>query len=106
MPSCTKSLKKEVRRLAREERIVVKVSYEVKEKFQEYAEAYGLTMSSLAAFVIGQWLNGQEKTIKPIMDKMVLNAVNTDEKMTEFMTKFMQEFMPKMIQEMQQKEEA
>lgn len=43
--------------MARNEVIHVAVRKDIKERLKLIAEKYGLTMSALASFIIGQWVN-------------------------------------------------
>lgn len=49
--------------MARDSRISIKVTKEVKEEFERIAAAYGLTKSSLGAFILGQWLKDNRATL-------------------------------------------
>jgi antitoxin component of RelBE/YafQ-DinJ toxin-antitoxin module len=42
--------------MARDSRVSIKVTKEVKMQMENIALSYGLTKSSLGAFIIGQWL--------------------------------------------------
>ena len=56
--------------MARDIRVAFKLAEDKKELLQQYAESYGVTMSGLCAFVIGQWLYNQEKVAKPIVESV------------------------------------
>lgn len=76
--------------MARDIRVGFKLSEEKKELLQQYADSYGVTMSALCAFIIGQWLYNQEKFTKPIFEsvgEIVREAVRqelNEEKVREF----------------------
>ena len=50
--------------MARDVRVSFKLSKDKKELLQQYAESYGVTMSGLCAFIVGQWLYNQEREAK------------------------------------------
>lgn len=56
--------------MARDVRVAFKLAEDKKELLQRYAESYGVTMSALCAFIIGQWLYNQEKVAKPIIESV------------------------------------
>jgi hypothetical protein len=56
--------------MARDERIIVRLQTDKKQYLQSLAEGYGITMSALCAFVLGQWLNTQQVVVMPMIDKM------------------------------------
>jgi hypothetical protein len=43
--------------MSRDTRISIKVTKDVRNEFEQVAISYGLTISSLGAFIIGQWLD-------------------------------------------------
>lgn len=47
--------------MAREEKLVLKLEEKMKFQFQQYADQFGVTMSALGAFVIGQWVTSQNR---------------------------------------------
>jgi len=49
-------------------RVAFKMNEERKDELQEYAESYGVTMSSLCSLIIGQWLHNQKKLVLPIVE--------------------------------------
>lgn len=59
--------------MAREEKIVIRVSEEMKDSFQELATTLGMTMSSLGSFVIGNFI--REETYKRQMQEKLLEQV-------------------------------
>lgn len=85
--------------MVKSEKIVIKVTPETRDKLKEYAGSYGLTMTSLGAFIIGQWINNQEKITKPVVDALVQSTASQSDKAAAFMANFMAELMPKMLQD-------
>jgi len=59
---------------ARDEKIMVRLSTDIKNEFQELADEYGMTMSALAAFVIGQFVRTQRRVVEPIIEQMAETA--------------------------------
>ena len=76
--------------MARDIRVAFKLAENKKELLQQYAESYGVTMSGLCAFIIGQWLYNQEKVAKPIIENVgevvreVVRQELNEEKVREF----------------------
>ena len=76
--------------MARDIRVAFKLEEGKKELLQQYAESYGVTMSGLCAFIVGQWLCNQEKVAKPIIESLgevvreVVRKELSEEKMGEF----------------------
>lgn len=56
--------------MARDEKIMVRLSAEIKDEFQRLAEEHGVTMSALAAYVIGQYVRTQRRVIEPMTQQM------------------------------------
>lgn len=56
--------------MARNETIHVAVRDDIKEKFAKIASGYGMTMSALASYVIGQYVYNHEKLINPLADEI------------------------------------
>lgn len=46
--------------MARDEKVIIKINSDVKERFQSMAESYGMTMSSLGAFAISRMVKEEE----------------------------------------------
>jgi antitoxin component of RelBE/YafQ-DinJ toxin-antitoxin module len=42
--------------MARDEKVIIRLTEEVKTKFQNIAERYGLTISALGSYVIGEYV--------------------------------------------------
>lgn len=59
--------------MAREEKIIIRVSEEMKTDFQTLAESMGMTMSGLGAFVIGNYM--REETYKREMQEKLLEQI-------------------------------
>ncbi|MBY6273870.1 MAG: hypothetical protein CW346_16980 [Bacillaceae bacterium] len=76
--------------MARDIRVAFKLAEDKKELLQQYADSYGVTMSGLCAFIIGQWLYNQEKVAKPIIEAVgevvreVVRQELNEEKVREF----------------------
>ena len=54
--------------MARNVQIHVAVRSDIKDKFAKIANEYGMTMSALASYIIGQYVYNHEKLIDPISD--------------------------------------
>lgn len=54
--------------MARNATIHVAVRDDIKEKFSEIANRYGMTMSALASYIIGQYIYNHERLIDPLSD--------------------------------------
>jgi hypothetical protein len=54
--------------MARNSTIHIAVRDDIKEKFAEIADGYGMTMSALASYIIGQYIYNHERLINPISD--------------------------------------
>jgi antitoxin component of RelBE/YafQ-DinJ toxin-antitoxin module len=61
-------MKKEDSMMARDCKVMIRLSEDVKNDLQIFAEEYGLSVSSFAAFVIGQYLRNQKKVNDPIIE--------------------------------------
>lgn len=49
--------------MARDSRVSIKVTKEIKQQLEHIALCYGMTKSSLGAFIIGQWLEDNSARI-------------------------------------------
>ena len=58
--------------MARNATIHIAVRDDIKEKFAEIANAYGMTMSALASYIVGQYIYNHERLIDPISDDVRL----------------------------------
>jgi len=58
--------------MARNVQIHVAVRSDIKEKFAKIANGYGMTMSALASYIIGQYVYNHEKLINPLADDVRL----------------------------------
>ena len=56
--------------MAREEKIVIRVSEKMKNDFQELADSMGMSMSGLGAFVIGHYMR-EELHRRQMQDKLL-----------------------------------
>lgn len=45
----------------RQEKVIVRLNPDMKDRFQKFASEMGITMSALGAYVIGQWVINQER---------------------------------------------
>lgn len=54
--------------MARNATIHVAVRKDVKEQFARIADRYGMTMSALASYIIGQYVYSQRELIDPLSD--------------------------------------
>jgi hypothetical protein len=77
----------EVDKMARDEKVVIRLRADVKEEFQRMAEELGMTISSLGSYVIGKFVREnkksaalQEKMIEPMIDEMVKAFVDDSDK--------------------------
>lgn len=73
----------------REAKLAIRLNETIKDRLQEYAESYGLSMSQLAAFIIGSWISNQERIAKPLIEQIVNQADEQSDKMMEVMSKIM-----------------
>lgn len=60
----------EVLKMARNETIHVAVREDIKQDLKKIADDYGLTMSALASFIIGQWVYSQKTFVNPTLFEM------------------------------------
>lgn len=61
--------------MARDEKVVIRLTDDVKSEFQVVAESMGMTISSLGSYVIGDYLR-RLKSDRAITEKMAIAAVN------------------------------
>lgn len=54
----------------RDVKLVVRLQSDIRDQFQELASAQGVTMSALAAYLIGQHVYQQGRLLGPFMDQM------------------------------------
>ncbi|OQP08980.1 hypothetical protein [Geobacillus thermoleovorans] len=47
--------------MARDEKVIIRLTQETKNKFQSIADRYGLTISALGSYVIGEYVSRIEK---------------------------------------------
>jgi antitoxin component of RelBE/YafQ-DinJ toxin-antitoxin module len=71
--------------MAREEKVVARMTAEMKEKIQEIAQDRGITMSALIAYVLGSYVQ-QEEFKKEMTEKALSNLVPEISKMIESST--------------------
>lgn len=56
--------------MARNVTIHVAVRDDIRERFARIANEYGMTMSALASYIIGQYVYNHEKVINPLGDEI------------------------------------
>ncbi|WP_207385410.1 hypothetical protein, partial [Clostridioides difficile] len=56
--------------MARDSRVAFKLSDEKKQELADFADSYGVSVSSLCALIIGQWLHQQKNVINPMIENM------------------------------------
>ena len=56
--------------MARDCKVMIRLHEDVKNDLQVFADEYGLSMSSFAAFVIGQYLRNLKKVQVPFIDSV------------------------------------
>jgi predicted transcriptional regulator len=61
--------------MARDCKVMIRLSEDVKNDLQIFAEEYGLSMSAFAAFVIGQYLRNQKKVQAPLIDSLKIGML-------------------------------
>ena len=54
--------------MARDAKIVVRLAESVRDDFEKLADAHGLSMSALAAYLIGQHVHQQKQFLGPLFD--------------------------------------
>lgn len=57
-------------RMDRDVKVNIRMAEDKKNELQMHADNYGMSMSALAAFVLGQWLYQQKHIIQPMIDEM------------------------------------
>lgn len=66
--------------MARDEKVIIRLTEETKNKFQGIAERYGLTISALGSYVIGEYVSRIEKNEemqKKMFEKLLEDMVET-----------------------------
>lgn len=56
--------------MARNATIHIAVRHDIREKFAKIADGYGMTMSALASYIIGQYVYNHERLIDPLSDEI------------------------------------
>lgn len=56
--------------MARNATIHIAVREDIRERFAKIANEYGMTMSALASYIIGQYVYNHEKVINPLGDEI------------------------------------
>jgi hypothetical protein len=54
--------------MARNSTVHIAVSEEKKRELKDFAERYGITLSALGAYIIGQWIDSQKRYVAPVLD--------------------------------------
>jgi hypothetical protein len=57
-----------VDKLAREEKLVVRLTGDMKDKIQTLADSVGVTMSAYVAFIMGQHVSQQNMLLAPLLE--------------------------------------
>lgn len=70
--------------MARDEKLVIKLEERMKFQFQAYADRMGVTMSALGAFVVGQWVDAQNR-LNSVSENMVTESINAVQKKVDSM---------------------
>lgn len=50
--------------------VKIRLRTEMKDDFQAIADTYGMSLSSLGAFIIGSYVKNQKQVITPMMDSL------------------------------------
>lgn len=66
--------------MARDSKVIIRLTDEIKEEFQSLADEYGMTISALGSYVIGKYIQ-QERRGKEFQKQMVQPTVETMTKM-------------------------
>lgn len=56
--------------MARDEKVVIRLTPEIKQEFQSMAEEYGMTISALGSYCIGKFIR-QQKNEQQLQEKMI-----------------------------------
>ena len=56
--------------MARNATIHIAVRDDIRERFAKIANEYGMTMSALASYIIGQYVYNHEKVVSPLGDEI------------------------------------
>ncbi len=72
--------------MARDMRVVFKLSEEKKNELAEFAKSYGVTVSALCALIVGEWLHRQRK-VSPMIQEMMEIAKEVVRKEAEELVK-------------------
>ena len=68
--------------MARDEKIVIRLTEEIKQEFQNTAEELGMTISALGSYIIGDYLR-RLKNEKAFQEQMIVPAIETMSKLAE-----------------------
>jgi antitoxin component of RelBE/YafQ-DinJ toxin-antitoxin module len=67
----------------REDKIMIRINGEIKEKFQSLCDEYGMTMSGMSAYLIGAWVRQQEQITNPMIESIKNVMTETAKKALE-----------------------
>ena len=56
--------------MARDERMVIRLSSNMKQAVNEEADRLGLTTSALVAYIVGQWVDQKRRIVGPMSDEV------------------------------------
>lgn len=62
--------------MARDSKLVIRVTDEIKEEFERIADTYGMTISALGSYVVGRFIQQEKRTVE-FQEKMVKPTVDT-----------------------------
>jgi len=57
--------------MARSVPVKILLNEEIKAKYVKYCDRYGISMSAMAAFIIGNWVYSQEKLADPVVEQLM-----------------------------------
>jgi CopG-like RHH_1 or ribbon-helix-helix domain, RHH_5 len=60
--------------MGRDVKLVVRLAENVRDEFQKLADAHGVTMSALAAYLIGQHVYQQKRVLEPLIEALTKEA--------------------------------
>jgi len=58
----------------RSEQLMIRINGDMKSKFASYANEHGMTMSAMAAYVIGAWVRQQDANLKQVIIPECINC--------------------------------
>lgn len=54
----------------REDKIMVRINGDIKERFSKYCDEYGMTMSAMSAYLIGSFVRQQDQVTAPMLEAL------------------------------------